>query len=64
VELYGEGFVSRFFALEQFPALLDRYRIAWVLLEPQNPRKVVLDQMHEWYLAYADDIAVIYLRKH
>ena len=35
VELYGQNFITRYFALDQFPALLDEYNITWTILEPQ-----------------------------
>ena len=63
VELYGNEFVTEYFALDRFPALLDRYHIGWTIFEPLNPRNVMLDQMPGWVRAYADGDAVIHVRQ-
>jgi hypothetical protein len=63
VELYGNEFVTEYFTLDQFPALLDRYHISWTIFEPLNPRNVMLDQMPGWARAYADGDAVIHVRQ-
>lgn len=63
IELYGQEFVTRDFALEQFPALLDEYRIGWTIFEPSNPRNLLLDRMAGWRRAYADSSAQIYVRQ-
>jgi hypothetical protein len=63
VELYGQAFVTRDFALEQFPALLDEFRIGWTIFDPSNPRNLLLDRMPGWRRAYADPVAQIYVRQ-
>jgi hypothetical protein len=63
VELYGNEFVTEYFALDRFPALLDRYHVGWTIFEPLNPRNVMLDQMPGWTRAYADGDAVIHIRQ-
>ena len=62
VEVYGEDFVTRYLALSQFPALLDRYHIAWTIFEPDNSRAIMLSHMPGWHLAYADAVAQIHVR--
>ncbi len=63
VELYGEDFIARYFAPDQLANLLDEYRIRWTILEPQNPRNVVLDGLPGWRRIYADDRAQIHARE-
>ncbi len=63
VELYRQDFVTRDFALDQFPALLDEYRIGWTIFDPGNPRNLLLDRMPGWRRAYADTTAQIYVRR-
>jgi hypothetical protein len=62
VEVYGEDFVTRYLALDQFPALLDEYRISWTIFEPNNSRNILLNQIPGWHLAYADAVAQIHVR--
>jgi hypothetical protein len=63
VELYGQDFVIRDFAVDQLPTLLDAYRIAWTLFDPSDPRNLLLDRMPAWQKVYADTRAVIYIRR-
>jgi hypothetical protein len=62
VDLYGNDFVTSYFALNDLSALLEKYQIAWTIFEPLNPRNLLLDQMPGWSLAYADSEAVIHVR--
>jgi hypothetical protein len=67
IEMYGNDFLAAYIASEQgdtsaLPMLLDRYRIAWTLLQVQSPAVAALDRMPGWRRAYADDQAVIHIR--
>jgi len=45
------------------PELLDRYTIAWTLLEPQSPAAGLLDHLPGWERVHADPYAVIHRRR-
>jgi hypothetical protein len=62
VDLYGNAFASRFFALDQLTGLLEQYHIAWTMFEPENPRTVVMDNLSGWSRFYADGTAVVHVR--
>jgi hypothetical protein len=66
-EMYGDAFVKRFSEATnarsgELAQLLDQYRIAWTLLEPQSPGNVLLDHMPGWRRLYADKVAVVHVR--
>jgi hypothetical protein len=66
-EMYGDAFLKRYFEAVsgEEPALdevLDRYRITWTLLSPQNAAVRVLDHLPGWRRTYADKTAVIHVR--
>lgn len=42
--------------------MLDRYHIAWTLLQAQAPAVAALDHIPGWRRAYTDDEAVIHTR--
>ncbi len=67
-ELYGGDFIKRSAetinlrggeALEQ---LLDRHRIDWTLMPPDQPVNRLLARLPGWQQAYADQVAVIFVR--
>jgi hypothetical protein len=67
VELYGNDFLAAYLAAERGDAavlagLLDRYHIAWTLLQAQSPAVAALDRLPGWRRAYADGEAVIHVR--
>jgi hypothetical protein len=67
VEMYGNDFLADYLAAERgdaaaLSALLDRYRIAWTLLQAQSPAAAALDRLPGWRRAYADDEAIICVR--
>jgi hypothetical protein len=67
IEMYGNDFLAAYIAAEQGDAaslatLLDRYRIAWTLLQAQSPAIAALDGMPGWRRAYTDGQAVIHAR--
>jgi hypothetical protein len=67
-DMYGEKFTKRYVeALELRSAnglekLLDEYRIAWTLLEPENSATALLDHLPQWRRLYADKTAVVHIR--
>jgi hypothetical protein len=66
-ELYGDEFMKQYvdamlLQSGELPQLLDRYGIAWTLIEPQRPAVVLLDHLPGWRRLYADDIAVVHVR--
>ncbi len=61
-DMYGNDFIARYRAIENLPALLAQYKIAWTLLDPNGPRIALMNFLPGWRRAYADDIAVIYVR--
>jgi len=67
IELYGNDFLAAYLAAERGDAatlagLLDRYHIAWTLLQAQSPAIGALDRLPGWRRVYADDQAVIDVR--
>jgi hypothetical protein len=67
IELYGNDFLASYLAAERGDAaalasLLDRYHVAWTLLQSQAPAVAALDHLPGWARAYADDQAVIHVR--
>lgn len=67
-ELYGEKFLTDFFAAEDardvkgLLRMLDDYRIDATLLTPDAPAAQLLDHLPGWRRLYADRIAVIHVR--
>ncbi|MGY3483157.1 hypothetical protein ACVW1C_001040 [Bradyrhizobium sp. USDA 4011] len=68
-ELYGPVFLSRYVRavsledLADFVNLLDEYKIDATLLFPFTPAVALLDRMPEWQRIYADDTAVVHIRR-
>ena len=68
-ELYGAPFlVNTFDALalrdvDGFLGLLETYKIDATLLTPDTPAVGLLDRLDGWQRIYADDIAVVHIRK-
>ena len=67
IELFGNDFLAAYLAAERGDAaaladLLDRYHIAWTLLQAQSPAVAALDRLPGWRRVYADDQAVIHVR--
>lgn len=68
VELYGNDFLAAYLAAERgdavvLAALLDRYHIAWSLVQAQAPVAAALDRLPGWRRVYADDRAVVHTRR-
>ena len=62
VDMYGDKFMLRYAALSELTALLEQYRIAWTIFEPDDPRTVIMDRLPDWTRLHADDIAVVHVR--
>jgi hypothetical protein len=68
-QLYGEAFVvrhDRAVTLQNvgdFVHLLDEYGIGATLLSPTTPAVGLLERMPEWQRVYADDVAVVHIRR-
>ena len=68
-ELYGMKFImrhSRALDLQNLPdflAMLDEYKFGATLLTPSTPAVALLDRLPEWKRVYADDIAVVHVRR-
>lgn len=68
-ELYGPAFLSRYMRaislddLTDFVKLLDDYKIDATLLFPSTQAVGLLDRLPEWKRTYADDVAVVHLRR-
>jgi hypothetical protein len=68
VELYGNDFLAAYLAAERgdaavLAAVLDRYHIAWSLVQAQAPVAAALDRLPDWRRVYADDGAVVHARR-
>lgn len=68
-ELYGEAFVMKYFRALQLKdvnlllGLLKDYDIDAVLLTPTTPAVTFLDNLDGWQRVYADQYAVVHVRK-
>jgi hypothetical protein len=68
IDLYGDDFMRAYAAAlaaegDALPSLLDRYRIAWTLLKPDEPAVAALDRNPGWERVYADPSAVVHRRR-
>lgn len=68
-ELYGQAYMlrhDRALSLQNIPdflRLLDEYHIGATLLAPSTPAVALLDRLPNWKRIYADDIAVVHVRR-
>ena len=62
-DMYGDTFIKRYRQIEKLPSLLTQYGITWTLLDPDDPRVTLLDYLPGWRRAYADEIAVVHVRR-
>lgn len=68
IDLYGDDFMRAYAAAldgegDALPRLLDRYRVAWALLKPDEAAVAVLDRDPAWERVYADASAVVHRRR-
>ncbi|MGY3234493.1 MULTISPECIES: hypothetical protein [unclassified Bradyrhizobium] len=68
-ELYGSNFLIRYMRaislqdVPDFVRLLDEYKIDSTLLMPSTQAVGLLDMLPEWKRVYADDVAVVHVRR-
>jgi len=63
LDMYGDPFLRRFNALADLPRLLADYRIEWTLFEPRDRHVAALDSLPDWQRLFADDTAVVHVRR-
>jgi hypothetical protein len=68
-QLYSEAFLVRYYRavtlsnIDDFVHLLDEYGIGATLLFPTTPAVGLLDRMDGWQRVYADDVAIVHVRR-
>jgi hypothetical protein len=67
-DLYGDALLAEYVAIQlpqpdRVEAALSRYGIAWTMLEPGTGLVALLDGKPEWRRLYADDFAVVHVRR-
>lgn len=68
-ELYGSAFLTRYYLavslhdVPDFVRLLDEYKIDATLLAPSTRAAGLLDRLPDWERAYADEVAVVHIRR-
>lgn len=68
-ELYGKAYMLRHdhaLNLRNLPdllKLLDEYRIGATLLAPSTPAVALLDRSPDWQRFFADDVAIVHIRR-
>jgi hypothetical protein len=68
-QLYVDGLLVRYYRdvalmnVDDFVHLLDDYRINATLLDPTTPAVGLLDRMDGWQRVYADDVAIVHVRR-
>ncbi len=68
IDLYGDDFMRAYAEAlaaegDALPRLLDRYHIAWTLLQPNDNAVAALDRDPRWERVYADAGAVVHRRR-
>lgn len=67
-DMFGDAFIKRdhdavALRSDGLPDLLDAYHVRWTLLPPKTPALTLLDKLQGWQRLYADDIAVVHVRR-
>jgi hypothetical protein len=68
-ELYGGDFIKRYADTvnlrgeESLEGLLERHRIDWTLMPPDQPANKLLARLPGWRQAYSDEAAAIFVRE-
>jgi hypothetical protein len=67
-DMYGDAFLKRYVEATHglspdLPQLLDEFHISWTLLEAKSTGVTLMDHLPGWQRLYADDIAVVHIRK-
>ncbi|MGA8611913.1 MAG: hypothetical protein WB760_09405 [Xanthobacteraceae bacterium] len=68
-ELFGDAFLTKFFAASDSDtdsgfALLDEYKVSWVLLVPKLALAKALARSEDWNEVYSDEYAAVFVRRH
>lgn len=67
-DMYGDALLKQYVeavearSAEGLDKLLDKYNIAWTLLEPGSSAVALLDRQPQWRRLYADKAAVVHVR--
>ncbi|MPW17853.1 hypothetical protein GCT13_13120 [Paraburkholderia sp. CNPSo 3157] len=67
-DMYGDDFVSAYLAASApdrnaFERLVTKYQVRWAILHADSAVAVMMDTLPDWQRIYADDQAVVYVRK-
>jgi len=68
-ELFGRDFIRRYADTiglrggESLEQLLERNRVDWTFMPPDQPANRLLARLPGWRQAYADEVAVIFVRE-
>jgi hypothetical protein len=63
---FGKEFGRDYFKADdsnKLDHLVDKYRVTWTLLRPKSTAAVHFDQSPHWRRVYADDVAVVHVRR-
>ena len=66
---FGKQFALKYFnamvlgADEKLERLADAYNVSWTLLRPQSAAALHFDRSPGWQRLYADDVAVVHIRR-
>jgi hypothetical protein len=66
---FGKQFALDYFdamtfgANEKLDRLADAYNVSWTLLRPRSPAALHFDHSPGWQRVYADDVAVVHVRR-
>ncbi len=63
IDMYGNSFVLRYFAVDQLTSLLVQYQVGWTIFLPSNPGTAVMDNLSGWTRFYSDEMAVVHVRQ-
>jgi hypothetical protein len=66
-DVYGDAFIDEYLQVYQlrqdWQQPLEKYHVDVVLIDVDSPLSIMLNEEVEWYRAYSDETAVIYVRK-
>jgi hypothetical protein len=63
---FGKEFALKYFNADdsnKLDQLVDKYGVTWTLLRPKSSAMLHFDQSPHWRRVYADDIAVVHVRR-
>ena len=66
-DMYGEDLIKEYLSLitleHNWKSLLEKYKIAWVLLPVGSPLSSALKELNTWLVIYDDHCAIIFVKK-